>query len=533
MFEYGLNFNAEKAVCGAVCLRSLFRFIFINLLNVMKNILALFISSAIIASCPLWKASAGEPIDESLTTVRILEGDNSDPSIVRHGSEYYLVHSSFVYTPGLVVYKSANLVDWTPCSVALNEFTGDVWAPDITVVDGRFYIYFPTLGNHGKTSMVTWADDPSGPWSKPVDLHVGGIDPEHVVDADGRRYLLMSSGDMYPLSADGCSIVGEPVNVYRGWEIPDEYDIESISMEGLNIKKVGEYYYLFAAEGGTAGPPTSHMVVEARSKSVLGPWENAPFNPLLRTQSRDETWWSKGHGSVVDTEDGRLFMIFHAYENGYQTLGRQTLLRELELKDGWLRLKEGAISLPAPARQKVATASDFVWQTCREHNISERFYIGQDTLRLVPKGVSPAEGSPLLARTSAHRYEVEACVRLKGGKSSAGLVDYYDERYHFGFGFDRDGLLRYRRGQVSRAASKCPEANREGCMWLRMRNDANVLTAWYSADGRTWHKFPWGFDVSGVHHNTVYGFLFLRPGIYAGGEGEVEVTDFKLTNLDL
>lgn len=109
---------------------------------------------------------------------------------------------------------------------------------------------------------------------------------------------------------------------------------------------------MFAAEGGTAGPPTSHMVVEARSKSVFGPWENAPFNPLLRTQSRDERWWSKGHGSVVDTPDGRIFMIFHAYENGFQTLGRQTLLRELELKDGWLRLKDGDISLPSPAVKK-------------------------------------------------------------------------------------------------------------------------------------------------------------------------------------
>lgn len=73
----------------------------------------------------------------------------------------------------------------------------------------------------------------------------------------------------------------------------------------------------------------------------MGPWENAPFNPLLRTESRNEKWWSKGHGSIVDTEDGRLFMIFHAYENGFQTLGRQTLLRELVQKeDGWLHLKK-------------------------------------------------------------------------------------------------------------------------------------------------------------------------------------------------
>ena len=48
------------------------------------------------------------------------------------------------------------------------------------------------------------------------------------------------------------------------------------AVEGLNVKKVGEYYYLFVAEGGTAGPPTSHMVVLARSKNIMGPWENAP-----------------------------------------------------------------------------------------------------------------------------------------------------------------------------------------------------------------------------------------------------------------
>lgn len=62
----------------------------------------------------------------------------------------------------------------------------------------------------------------------------------------------------------------------------------------LEREKVGEYYYLFVAEGGTAGPPTSHMVVQARSKNIMGPWENAPFNPLLRTESRNENGGVKG-----------------------------------------------------------------------------------------------------------------------------------------------------------------------------------------------------------------------------------------------
>lgn len=101
--------------------------------------------------------------DESRNTVRILEGDNSDPSIIRQGDCYYLVHSSFVYTPGLVVYKSYDLVNWTPCSIALDKFTGDVWAPDITVYDDRFYIYFPTLSEHGENKHGDMGRQTVGP----------------------------------------------------------------------------------------------------------------------------------------------------------------------------------------------------------------------------------------------------------------------------------------------------------------------------------------------------------------------------------
>ena len=110
----------------------------------MKNILSICTFLLAFGTLPLWGQSQ-DPLNEDQTTVRILEGDNSDPSIVRYGKSYYLVHSSFVYTPGLVVYKSDDLVNWTPCSTALTTFTGDIWAPDIVVHNNRFYIYFPTL----------------------------------------------------------------------------------------------------------------------------------------------------------------------------------------------------------------------------------------------------------------------------------------------------------------------------------------------------------------------------------------------------
>ena len=75
----------------------------------MKNILSICTFLLAFGTLPLWGQSQ-DPLNEDQTTVRILEGDNSDPSIVRYGKSYYLVHSSFVYTPGLVVYKSDDLV---------------------------------------------------------------------------------------------------------------------------------------------------------------------------------------------------------------------------------------------------------------------------------------------------------------------------------------------------------------------------------------------------------------------------------------
>lgn len=61
------------------------------------------------------------------------------------------------------------------------------------------------------------------------------------------------------------------------------------------------YYYMTSVQGGTAGPATIHMIVSARARSLEVLWENSPYNPIVRTKHRSETWWSKGHETLVDT----------------------------------------------------------------------------------------------------------------------------------------------------------------------------------------------------------------------------------------
>ena len=101
-------------------------------------------------------------------------------------------------------------------------------------------------------------------------------------------------------------------------------------LESPKLNEHNGYYYLTSAQGGTAGPATSHMVVSARSKSVTGPWENSPYNPIVHTYSVTDSWWSKGHGTLIDDVNGNWWIVYHAYANDYHTLGRSTLIEPVE-----------------------------------------------------------------------------------------------------------------------------------------------------------------------------------------------------------
>ena len=278
----------------------------------------------------------------------VLAGDRPDPSVLKDGDDYYLTLSSFDAYPGLPLWHSRDLVNWQPIGHAITTNVGAIWAPDLVKHEGRYYLYFPGRTDHDRSNYVVWADDIRGPWSEPIDLKLPKhIDPGHAVGEDGKRYLFLSAGDYVQLAHDGLSTVGEIKHVYDGWQYPEEWDVESYAQEGPKITRHGGWYYMTTAVGGTAGPPTGHMVITARSRSIHGPWENAPNNPITRTVDRSEPWWSRGHATLVEGTDGRWWMMYHGYENGYWTLGRQALLDPIEwTDDGWFVAKGGDLGQP-------------------------------------------------------------------------------------------------------------------------------------------------------------------------------------------
>jgi len=467
----------------------------------------------------------------------VLGGDYPDPSVLRVGSDYYMTHSSFEYYPGLLIWHSTDLINWERIGFALNQYVGSVWAPDLVKYGDKFYIYFPA----GKKNWVVSAPSPKGPWSAPVDLNLQGfIDPGHVVDAEGNRYLYLSNGYTVRLSKDGLSAIGEPVHNYDGWQFPKEWSTECFCLESPKSTFRNGYFYQTVAQGGTAGPATSHMVVSARSKSPFGPWENSPYNPILHTASRTERWWSQGHGTLVDDVKGNWWIIYHAYEKGFHTLGRQTLMMPIEwTADNWFRVPEGVsssdeIKLPAGSSSSAINglSDDFSgnnlgiqWQFFRKYD-PERISLKNGALELKAEGKSFAESSPLLVNSCDRKYEVQVEFTLEEG-ATGGLCLYYNELGNMRISVDAEQFVVF-----NQKNAKFREKNLLGNHgYLRILNDENEISFYFSADGKNWKRLERSIDATGFNHNVFGGFMSLRAGLYVFGESKVKFDNFVYRKL--
>ena len=121
------------------------------------------------------------------------------------------------------------------------------------------------------------------------------------------------------LSDDGLKTEGEPFMLLR--------DDEKIGLEGQCIVKRNNYYYLFYSAGSCCGNKCSYHVNAARAISFKGPYSKYENNPVL---AEYDNWKCTGHGTIVNTQQGVDFYLYHAYskKNDVYT-GRQAMLGKL------------------------------------------------------------------------------------------------------------------------------------------------------------------------------------------------------------
>lgn len=480
----------------------------------------------------------------------ILRGFNPDPSILRVGDDYYIATSTFEFHPAVRLHHSRDLVHWTTIGHALDDGfdlrgipdSGGVWAPSLTYADGEFWLAYSivrTMDGDDKDidNYLVTAPSIDGPWSEPVHLGSRGFDFSFFHDPDGTHWIVGVQWDQRPEHPSFSGLVveqylpgerrttGSASVVYR----------EDGLVEGPNLYRIGDWYHLLIAAGGTGW---NHGITVARSRNLLGPYERDPREAVLTTRDAPGHPLQKaGHGELVQTPAGEWMLVhlaarptLHLGER-YSTLGRETCLQRVVFDDeGWLRLAggghhafvyvdvdvafgaasgdEGTDAAPE-ARGWVDEFDGEALDPRRWSSLRAALPAAVADLRARPGwlrlrgGHSPAsvfDQSMILTRVEEHRasFEVLLDAEPRTPREAAGPIAWYDRsgwiQLQVTHDADNGRHLRVVRRDGTATTRSAPIAVPAGALRLRMSLDGPELRfAWTGAAADEWMPVP------GVH----------------------------------
>ena len=521
----------------------------------------------------------------------ILKGFNPDPCICRVGEDYYMATSTFEWFPGVQIHHSKDLKNWQLITHPLkrlsqlnmlgNPNSGGVWAPALSYANGKFWLIYSDMKvvtgawKDGHNYLVT-CDTIDGDWSEPVYLNSSGFDPSMYHDeASGKKYVLNMVWDprtykhsfygivLQEYSPEKKHLIGKPQIIFKGTDIK--------LTEAPHIYKVGDYYYLLTAEGGTT---YAHVATIARSKNLTGPYEVHPENPLLTTRHESDNPLQKaGHASIIHTHTDEWYLAhlmgrpikgdecsanakgrneaitetqYELMNRGYCPLGRESSIQKLEWRDGWPYVVGGnapSLHVDAPKMEEVLwaqnwyTKDDFDDEKLNIHFQTLRIPLSEDILTLAERPgylrlygresfTSQFTQAFVARRWQSLNFEAETKVDFNPEtfQQMAGLVCYYNTMnwtsFHVTWDEEKGKVL-----DLMTAENGCfaqPIAGNEmiipedvESVYLKVNVDGEVYTYHYSFDGVTWNEVSVKLDTYKLSDDFVSGGGFFT-GAFVG-----------------
>ncbi|WP_285008501.1 glycoside hydrolase family 43 protein [Pedobacter faecalis] len=343
-----------------------------TLKNIKFSAASAFIALALF-SCGLKKQDTGN----SATTAPVplvnpaLPGDNPDPSIIRVGKVYYATSTTNEWAPYFTIYKSTNLRDW---KLVNHVFPGgfkdmkdqwgenNFWASELAydAKQNRIYAYYTAHnrkvnGNPGLQCGIAWIDADEIETGKftdngPVIIEddCGAIDAFEFQD-NGKIYAFWKNDGngcgkeswiwVQEINESRTKLLGTKRKVYT-----NSQPWETALVEGACFFRLGEYVYSLYAVGGCCDANCNYKTGIARTRNLAeGKWEKYEKNPVMVSNDR---WRCPGHGTVVQSADNRLFMLYHAFNKEYDVfVGREGIIEELKMgADGWPVLHNATVA---------------------------------------------------------------------------------------------------------------------------------------------------------------------------------------------
>ncbi len=276
-----------------------------------------------------------------------------DPVLIREGKTWHVFSTGLGEGPhGLIAHRtSGDLATWTKAAAPFDKLpewavktipdASNLWAPDISFVNGRYRLYYSvsTFGsNRSAIGLATNATlDPAAPgygWrdeglvvqSRPGD-DFNAIDPAFLGDADGRHWLSLGSFwtglkifELDPRTGKRLRPDEKPRSIATR---PVPAGAPSI-VEAPYIFAHGGYYWLIASyDYCCKGVNSTYYSVIARSKTVEGPYLGKDGSSmlegggtiLLRADLQEkERFRGPGHAGHFRAADGTDYIVYHAYD---------------------------------------------------------------------------------------------------------------------------------------------------------------------------------------------------------------------------
>ena len=381
----------------------------------------------------------------------VIRGDAADPSIIRVDDTYYVVATSSEWAPFYPLFTSKDLINWEQQGHVFDEkpewTSNSFWAPELYYRNNTMYCYYTARRKSDNVSFigVATADGTSLEFKDHGPIVVFGTEAidAFIFEDNGELFITWKAYglDNRPiellgsrLSDDGLQLIGEPFSLLR--------DDEGVGLEGQYHFKKGDYYYIIYSAKSCCGWGSDYDVRVARAKSFKGPYEVYNENPILSGGGGD--YMSCGHGTVVNTPDGRMFYYSHGYQSDASFyLGRQHILHELVINDAdWPVFKTGKLAVnrqPVPfagTEQKIVSQfrDDFNDNTLKVNwtwnypfsDIDYALSDGKLSLSGTPKEGN-LNGTVLCLRPGAIHYSYETKVDNSNG-SFKGLTMYGDDK---------------------------------------------------------------------------------------------------------
>ena len=309
-----------------------------------------------------------------------------DPTMIYDGSTYhvfytgdYIIHKTSTdgrtWASAGTVFSATNMPSWITTSMS-DHNGADIWAPDIYKIGDTYYLYYTlsifgtnnsTIGLATSTDLTTWTDKGKVISSASGSESYNCIDPNLVIDNDGKYWLSFGScfSGIYIVEIDSSTMMlkesSTPVCIAdNGFASDSTQPVQ----EAPYIWNPGNgYYYLITSVGACcSGVNSTYTTRYGRSESITGPYVDEDDVSMLEsggtilmdtTIEAEPNVIGPGGECIAKDANGNYVLVYHYYDKynaGAATLAIRGITTD---SDNWIKI----------ATTSENTSTDVSWTT--------------------------------------------------------------------------------------------------------------------------------------------------------------------------